>query len=261
MSGNENQDSRTISLEGMANIRDLGGLRTEDGQRVKKGLFLRADHLHNLTEDGIRYLSGPGGVTLVIDFRTDQEKEEKPDREIPGASYYHIPLFVLPAAGVTREEETVLMDGGVPDMPDLYRKMVMAPKAMSQLRRALSLILHNETGASLFHCTAGKDRTGVTAMMILGTLGVSEEDIMEDYLITNVTGIPIAEKIASEALTMTGDKELAERIREAYIAREKFLGAALDVIHSSCGTIGNYMAEKMQFTPEEIRAFQERSLE
>ncbi len=250
-----------MRFEGMNNARDLGGMVTADGKQVRKGLFLRTDALNALTDDDVRELTDNQKVSLIIDLRTSEEKMEKPDREIREASYYHIPVFSSAQAGVTREEDAMAtFIRELPDMRIFYRKMVEDDEASGNVCRALRLIMNNEQGCSLFHCVAGKDRTGILAMLILGILGVSEEDIMEDYMLTNVSGREIAGQIAEMVLERYHNEELAERVKAACTADEGYLNAALDYIHSEYGTIPDYCRDKLGISEEEMDVFRQKAL-
>ncbi len=250
-----------MKFEGMNNARDLGGMVTTDGKKIRKGLFLRTDALDALTDDDVNRLKDQN-VSIIIDLRTAQEMAEKPDRPVEGAQYHHIPIFSDAQAGVTHEEsDTLAVFKDLPDMKHLYKEMVLSDDACANVCKALDLIMNNENGCTLFHCVAGKDRTGILAMLILGMLGVSEEDIMEDYLLTNVTGEEIANQIAELVRNRYHNDELAERVRIACIADEGYLNSALDYIHSEFGTIPAYCREKLKISDEEIDAFRKKALE
>ncbi len=248
-------------LEGTINARDIGGIMTEEGYRVKEGLFLRTDSLHALSDQAVEMLRDRYNVSKIIDMRTGEERAEKPDREINGADNYHIPVFTEAEAGITRENGHLVFDDTILDMARTYEFMISSGSCTEKLSEILRQIIHNDKGASLYHCTAGKDRTGIVSMLILGLLGVSEDNIMKDYLETNVTGKAVAEEAAKMALKVTGRADLAEKVLAAYSADESYLRAALDYIYNNYGTIENYCRDKLGIPQEDIDLLRTKALD
>ena len=92
-------------LQGVPNFRDIGGMETADGRRIRPHRLLRGGHLADLTEQDRERLSGEFGLRTVVDLRTTGERSRKPDQVLPGVTYLHCPIFDNPAEGVTREEQ------------------------------------------------------------------------------------------------------------------------------------------------------------
>ena len=181
--------SKYVDIPGMNNTRDLGGMRTKDGRRIRSDMLYRSAKLSDLKDpDWFKE-----HVSLVVDMRSSQEVGESPDPEIPGVEYLHLPIFEMQASGVTRDEESDRRIGPPPDpetaienMAKVYARFVTDEFCLAQYRRFVRLLFEPREKAILWHCTAGKDRTGTGALIIQEMLGVGREDIMADYLITNV---------------------------------------------------------------------------
>ena len=182
-------------LRGAPNARDLGGLPTMDGRTIRPGLLLRSGELAGITEPDAQTLT-EYPLRTVVDFRTDLEREQKPDRVLPGVQYVHCPIVQQAAAGLTREEHADPYAAVVAHakamagrertfMCELYRSLVMQAFSIAHYRQFFALLLAQTDGALLYHCTAGKDRVGVGTMLLLTALGVDWPVIVENYLITN----------------------------------------------------------------------------
>ena len=248
------------AFEGARNCRDIGGILSSDGWRVKTGHILRSDSLHSLSVGDIRKLQDICHLSLVIDLRNAVEFEEKPDIQIPNVRYLHVPLFQDSVIGMTRENGVLEAARHVPDMSMLYRLIVSEPYSVSQVSVAIREIMGCTAGSVVFHCTAGKDRTGIITMLLYGLLDVSENMIIEDYLKSNETAVSDAQAHYEMVLEATGDETTAEGIRKAYIADEDYLKSALDYIHSEYGSIQDYCRKALAISDREAEAFRARML-
>lgn len=170
--------SRLVELEGCCNFRDLGGYPTADGRRTKWRRLFRADGLTQLTEADLRVLEALG-VRNVIDLRTELEVEARGrfQADGPGIAYHHLPLTeTLPGA-----EESPEWD----DSSFVSQRYVgMLHDGAPSLAAAVDLLSDPAQLPAVFHCSVGKDRTGVLAAVVLGLLGVPEEVIVEDYALS-----------------------------------------------------------------------------
>ena len=203
----------------ISNLRDLGGIPAADGKRIKRGMLIRSASLAEAEERDLK------GISTVIDLRTPAESEEEPDR-CWGAEYLSIPSFDESAAGITRESGAPVT--AVPEMSGLYR-MAALTLAVPFSRTLKAIIGHDfSTGAVLWHCAGGKDRTGVITALVLMLLGIPREGIVEDYLRTNIEAVPKAEKLRSR-LTAEKGVRFAEAVYRASIADESYINAALEV--------------------------------
>ena len=176
MENNSSASERWL-LRGAPNARDLGGLPTMDGRTIRPGLLLRSGELAGITEPDAQALT-EYPLRTVVDFRTDLEREQKPDRVLPGVQYVHCPIVQQAAAGLTREEHADPYAAVVAHakamagrerafMCELYRSLVTQAFSIAHYRQFFALLLAQTDGALLYHCTAGKDRVGVGTMLLL----------------------------------------------------------------------------------------------
>ena len=205
-------ESQTISMTGIGNARELGGYRTDDGRRVKRGVLLRTAALANASEEDIKRLVDDYGLATVIDFRMTMENANAPDPDIPGVD--NVSIHIMDEDAIKKKNADDKQDSlSNIDLNDPISKLDLAIKLGIVSDRMYIDFLSSDVGKAgykeffeelkklpegrslLFHCTQGKDRTGCGAMLILSALGVPEETIMKDYLLTNEFN---AEKIAGE---------------------------------------------------------------
>ncbi len=165
-----------VELDGCYNFRDLGGYRTSEGRRFRTGLVFRSDGLQHLSEPDLLKLRDEIGLGAVIDLRSSLEVEEAGCGAIVDQATLHsLPLF--PEAGGSRGE--ALANFKMPsDMGELYYLMLMA--AQKPIVEVVRLLAEFDVPA-VFHCAAGKDRTGVISALLLSLLGVPDETIILDY--------------------------------------------------------------------------------
>lgn len=180
-----------LSIDGLFNVRDLGGLRTRGGRTVRSRQVIRSDNPKWMTEQGQEELSEMIAPALVVDLRMVIEVERE------GYTIGHDParvvnLPMLPQSGVTQEQ----IDAGAADnlADDYLRQLDVNAESIVEVLR---LIADPGNRPVLVHCTAGKDRTGIVVAMLLDILGVDHEDIVADYRATSANMGRILERIRS----------------------------------------------------------------
>jgi protein-tyrosine phosphatase len=177
------QRSIPLELAGACNVRDLGGYPADGGARVRTGVFFRGDSPHQLT-DGDLAIIGELGLRTVIDLRSRDEIDtlgEEPLRSL-GVLTVHVPLRHAPGeAQVLRldNEDTLRTP---PTLASLYRGFLR--HSGPELAQIVQLAADDARRPLLFHCLAGKDRTGIVAALLLSLLGVADELIADDYAAT-----------------------------------------------------------------------------
>jgi protein tyrosine/serine phosphatase len=165
-----------IGLEGCYNFRDLGGYRARDGREMRTGQVFRSDGLHHLTPSDVEQLCGALGLAAVIDLRSVDEVDEDGVGPIGQRARIHsVPLFPHARGSSARMQA----EQGIPsDMGELYYLMLTA--AREPIAEVVRLLSVAEVPA-VFHCSAGKDRTGVISALLLSLLDVPDETIVADY--------------------------------------------------------------------------------
>jgi protein-tyrosine phosphatase len=166
---------RNVGLRGAQNFRDLGGYRTVGDARVRWGLVFRSDAL--ILEDSDLDLFSGLGVRTVYDLRSDPERELIPNR-LPGSDYT-LELVSLVSDSDARGAFNATLADGESFLADLYLDML--DRAAISLGRILTGLADATRLPAVFHCAAGKDRTGMVAALLLSVLGVADEDILDDY--------------------------------------------------------------------------------
>lgn len=222
---------RCIDVPGAPNFRDLGGYRTEDGRRVKRRTIFRSDDLNDLTGAAVETLEKLG-IKCIVDFRTAHEFESWPDLIPEAARSVNIPIDAGRVMGrFHRHELTARKTAGI--MISVYRDL--AERQQKAFRSFFALLADAANTPLLFHCTAGKDRTGFASALFLSALGVSRETVMEDYLLSN----ECLEKRYAAGVDYT------DVTAPLYTVRPEYLQAAFEVVDHRYGGPEKYLAEQL----------------
>lgn len=184
-------EGRRLHLEGSVNFRDLGGWPAAGGRRVRSGRLFRSDALHRLSDADVVRLRDGVGLRTLIDLRASHEiaSEGRGPLAAPPVAYHHLPFFDGARADPGRDAER--------DLAAIYFQMLgFASRPIAHALETLAA----SPGPAVFHCAAGKDRTGVLAAVVLGALGVADADIVADYAETRSALPRILERLrASES--------------------------------------------------------------
>ncbi|MFC7583271.1 tyrosine-protein phosphatase [Nonomuraea antimicrobica] len=186
--------TRWIDLEGAVNARDLGGLPTRDGGHTLRGRIFRADNLQSLTPGDVTRLVGELNLRHVVDLRSTTEVSLEgpgPLTRVPEVRHHHLTLFAEGGGNTDVEADTIDGDRVLPWTGQALDEELRVtgfyfgylrdrPEAVVAALRAMAL----NDGASIVHCAAGKDRTGVLSALALEIAGVTREAIVEDYVAT-----------------------------------------------------------------------------
>lgn len=239
-----------LPLTGVVNFRDMGGLATVDGRKVKKGILYRAAELTGLTLEDKKSLENLQ-IKRVFDYRRQDEAERKPDPAIGLAINER--MSVMKSENITTNMFTNEDDYNkeyyskftVERFMKIYTDM---PIQNASYKRLMTLCKKPEENLPLVHhCTAGRDRTGVGSMLILMTLGVPYEIVLEDYLLSNQTLANYHNKIF-EKVSQIFTVEEFNRFKNAFPLREEYLQATMKAILSTYGDFDTYITEEFGIT-------------
>ena len=235
---------RQLPMSGGFNMRDLGGYRTSDGRHVKWGRIIRSDDLHSLTDEDLAYLASIP-VKTVADFRSPQEVRAMPDKLSPqGMTYVGLPITpgslddLQSYIAMTPEEVEAKME-----WMNVY--FATSDEGRERYREFFRLLKETDDAAILFHCSAGKDRTGMGAALILYALGVPEQTVMEDYLASNGY---LAGKYSRYAERFPQLKGMLE-------VKPNYLSAGIDSIRTAYGSVETYLREELGADIGKLREF------
>ncbi|MCD8185807.1 MAG: tyrosine-protein phosphatase [Rikenellaceae bacterium] len=232
---------RLLPMTGGYNFRDLGGYRAQDGRYVKWGKIFRSDEMHNLTAEDLEYLANLP-LFSVVDFRSAEEMEQAPDRIPVTATGYA--CSITPGNLMSAVDNDLLLPGRADSlMREMNRLLVTDPAAITQYIMLFELLGQEQHVPLLFRCSAGKDRTGMGAALVLYALGVDEETIMNDYLLSNVY---LKEKYARYT---TGNPEL----EALFTVRKDYLEAGLQAIEANYGSVDNFLQKVLLVDLDRMR--------
>ena len=249
----EREPGQSIAIASVPNLRDLGGWPTRGGGRVRWGLLYRSTELSRLEGADMAAFAALG-VRSVYDLRTEVERKAQPDRLPQGTEYVAAdvladladaaPAQLLDVATDPQAAEALLGGGKGPALfAKAYREIVSLPSAGVAYHRLFSDLTREEHRPALFHCTGGKDRTGWAAAALLTLLGVPDDQVMQEYLLTNTELLPAEQPLLDRFKALGGDPEV---LRPAIAVAPDYLEAAFDEMRKRFGTIAAYFAEGLK---------------
>ena len=262
----------------IVNLRDLGGYALPNGKTVKSGMLLRSAHLADATDADIAYLKSLP-TTLVVDFRTEVDLKGKANKDVPGARYVSIPIDSSgnAAANATEKEmrkvtgrkkfevKKVILFAAFNEKAkaiarEMYATLLFDPQCQHQFARFLRIVVETENGAILYHCTQGKDRTGIASALLLSALGASRETIVADFDATNKVYEKDIKKYVRR-VKFWGGKEEEIAVVKAFLGAntENFI-KAMDTVDRQYGSMEAYFKGPMGLTEDDIRILRERYL-
>lgn len=233
---------RHLPMEGGYNFRDLGGLRTKEGRYTKWGKLFRSDDLNHLTENDLNYLASIH-MNTIVDFRLGQEIEKAPDKN-PKSLKKNISLSIEPGNISTYEQLFSLSEKEMEQfMMNLNVSLVTDSNIISKYKDFFALLQSDNDIPLMFHCSAGKDRTGMAAALILYALGVDEKTIIDDYLASNYY---LADKYAPM-------KKQYPNMVALFEVRPNYIKAGLEQIKKEHISIDNYLKNVLEVNIDKMK--------
>ena len=255
--------ARRLALEGAYNFRDLGGIQTSDGKTIRWGRVFRSDTLTRLTSADYMRLNAIG-VGLVCDLRTREERKTDPTEWQDGS-----PVFVL--APVSENDKGASQNSTLADalrsgkmsvedgkrmFEQFYIRMVFdsAPKFGAVLRA-----IETSDRPSIFHCTGGRDRTGITAAMLLHILGVPRERILSDFVLS--TRYLNERQTTTSTPATEAEAQQARLYAEVILLQPRYIEAVFKAIDERYGSFDRYRRDALHFSDPDVTALRARLLE
>lgn len=245
-----------LPLEKVRNPRDLGGYIGYQGRKVKMHRLIRSGKISNIAEKDEKFLLDYG-LTKIIDLRSPRECKKMPDSTLPGVEHLDMSIAENDNTNGGKKDlakvfETYRKDqyAGFKMMCDRYRAHVEKEHAQNSLHKILEVLADTKDGAILYHCSEGKDRTGIVTVMILYILGVDMETIRQDYLYSNYMLDDYRAKRDRAIKEEGGNLCLRANMRILGSVSDAFLDTALITIEKEFGGLDNYLKEKIGLTPQ-----------
>lgn len=266
-------DKQAVSLKSIENARELGGYMTADGRIVKDSVLLRSANLNGISDEDICLLTDTYRVQHIIDFRMAMEMTGAEDPPINGAQYHHLNVIDLSNLPAQKMPETDLKKIDLIQIirmseqfgmleEDMYIGFLESETGKKAYEDFFRILLDSDPKrAVLWHCTSGKDRTGLAAMLLLSALGVDKETIVKDYLLTNKFN---AQRIAGTRRYLKAQGYDDALIKKAVIVfdavGERFMRNALAYLKNEYGSANGYIRDGLNISQSEIEILKEKYL-
>lgn len=250
---------RKVPAEGMDNLRDMGGLKTADGRYTKWGLAYRADTLFKAKPAGYSYLNHMN-MGYVFDLRRAEEIAKKPDPAMDGVAYYHTQIPDAPPAYADVSwdtDEAIYKFVSSPRAETFYVDtnifMTDAKQSQQSMKQVFAIALKGDGRAMVWHCAGGKDRTGYVSAMFLAALGVPQETIVNEYLLTNQYRQDFdRQELADMSKVFNHDPQAIKGFSAIQQSRPEYILAGLKHIEQQYGSVDRYLEQEVGVTPQDI---------
>ena len=256
---------RVLNFEGIANFRDVGGYETFDGRRTKWGVLYRSGNWAEASRADLKAVEQLGLHTMV-DFRSSAEKEEEPDRLPDNKSFEVIEIPTLDGGDNAVAEEIMAriengdFEGFEPDSFMVEANRALGTKFTPQYREFFQAVLAADGEPVIWHCSAGKDRAGFAAAALLRVLGVDQETVIEDYMLSKKYSVEARRNLLRMLRVVEGE-EVADKLEVLMGVEREWLEAAFDEIDSEYGNFDSYVREGLQLSEADVQQLRAQLLE
>lgn len=255
-------------MENIENFRDLGGIITSDNKKVRDGKLFRCADLSSATKNDIKKIKQLG-IDTIVDFRSTRETMVKKDPEIENVRYYHINLFKDKLDGIERnDKEDHFYEWMIEQSYDYpnrfadqmvanYSTMISEEYPLNGYRRFFDILLDEKSDRILWHCSAGKDRTGIAAILVLEALDADKDQIYENYLETNKHLKHSVFEVQKTVKRIAGEHPNYEAIlgsfSKAMSASEEFIDNCYRTMIEKAGSPQTYLEKYLDLNDDDIR--------
>lgn len=267
-------EKQSIQFDKIPNVRELGGYEMADGRTVRHGLLLRGGYLAHATDGDIRRMHETYHVKHVFDFRTETERKYQPDAEIPGAKNTWMPTIDMYTDKKVesfpdhayRDLANYLLTAAFTDKGkqlarDLYPAMIDNEYTQLQYASFLQQIINTDDGAVYWHCSQGKDRTGLGAAFLLAVLGADKELIIDDFSLSNEAYGQELAMVRQKVAELGGGEEEMEVVQAFIGVNTKYFIDSLGIIDNKYGGMDEYVSNQLMMGPDDIKLLRDRFLE
>ena len=260
--------TRLVDIKSIENFRDIGGYETEEGKMVKWGYFYRCGSLHNVSGRDQEYLESMG-IRTLFDLRSKLEVNSNKDIVLANCNYMN-------HSGISTMDDS--FSQGNLDMKMLIMELIQKPEKLGELEnflidgyktmststgafKELFNVLKREEGTPIiFHCTAGKDRTGVSAALILLLLGVDEETVINDYCMSNMYREETNNKQIESIRGYIQDESILQGLKSLLGVKESYLRTSLEGIKEQYDSYEEFFEKSLGVSKKDIEVLREKYL-
>lgn len=258
------EKKRYLNFSGTRNFRDLGGYQAADGRTTRWKVLYRSDHLHKLNDNDFKYLAALR-LDKIIDFRAEHEKEVEPDRIPANMDVRLVDIPILDGSTeLWRNSRDKFVNDNMKNIdPAKFMtktSVELATRFTPKMRRFVQELLSSKGYPVLFHCAAGKDRTGYAAAILLRILDVPMNVIVQDYLISNQYYLSSYEWNLKVLRVIKGAK-FAEVVKGFLEVQSVYLATSFETIDHEFGSFDEYVRNGLDLTEKDIEALKRFYLE
>ena len=255
---------RVIRLRKQKNLRDIGG--KYQFVNLRYNMLLRGRALITLTPKQLEKLKNKYHLRTVIDLRDIAEQAQKPDQELLGINKLLMPVFDDGKVGISHEDrekaDKIALLSKLPPMTLLYYEM-FHEESLKNLAKIIKFIITapEEEYAMYYHCSEGKDRTGIISAVLLSMLGVTEKEIVKEYLYTNRVAHRKANIYYLVAKYVRFDVNLAKKLHGMFSAKKEYIEVYFNIVREEYnGSYMEFFKKGLGLTEEEIEAFKKKMI-
>ena len=256
--------NRVLAIENGVNFRQLGGYQNEAGRSIKWNKLIRSGKLANLSKSDLALLEQLN-VKFDVDFRSPEEKHEAPDLVPSTAEYIFDPVFEIDETQSTKQTRDLSNKmktnplTGKNEMIRVYQDIIKKSHTQKAYRRFFDILLSNdqESDSLLFHCTAGKDRTGMGAIFLMSALDIPEDTIKADYLLTNRVAADFQRNVVMDLKLKHEPSAYIQSIKALQSVQIAYYNAAMDEIKQIAGSMKQYLHDYLELSDSEVRDLKE----